>query len=421
MPRKPRIKFVGPTRPKKLPTTSATKAKIPLNKYQIKTTGVTKSQAANIQYRPISKKLKLGDLGYNQQRQLKAKASIEKQGFKLDTKTGEILDPKKLRPPVLRTATPVGELTIPIKRTDKNYRVKTKLEPIAKIKPKVFKTKILPKSLSAGTPNKYGRIEKSNLPGTKKVVGDPKIGRQIEGTKQTITNLKAQKGELKSIQKNIKEFSPKKAANPKLIESYKKSYKTIDKKISHAKMNPRFASKKDKGSWQRITKGQLKKYFPEKFVKFAVKRVASKALGPAGIISDIAESARLTKSIGGHLKRIFVGPKKPNWKSPKVGKSLERHNLPVKDKGSKTARVYEPQRPFPKEKSFYKEGSIRRKDEFLRNTSKKKPITSTNIAEKVKTFKLKPTPLKRVNNPMVSTPLGKDGITRYTKNRMTRK
>ena len=70
---------------------------------------------------------------------------------------------------------------------------------------------------------------------------------------------------------------------------------------------------------------------------------------------------------------------------------------------------------------MYDKGPIFRNDPFLRNTSTKKPITSTNIAEKVKTFKLKPTPLKRVSNPMVSTPLGKDGITRYSGNKMTRK
>ena len=422
MPRKLRIKFVGPTRPKKLPTTSATKAKIPLNKYQVKTSGVTKSQAANIQYRPMNKKPKLGDLGYKQQRQLKATASIEKQGFKLDVKTGEILDPKKLRSPVLRTATPVGELTIPIKRTAKNYNVKVPLTPLPKKKPPVVKTKVLPKSLASGKPNKYGRVVKDLPSGTKKVIGDPKIRAQVEGSKQTITNLKGQRGELKAIQKDIKKYSPKRAANPKLIDTYKKSLKTIDKKISHEKMNPRFASKKDKGSWQRITKGQLLKYFPEKAVKFAVKRVASKALGPAGLISDVAESARLTKSIGGHLKRIFVGPKKPTWTTPKVDKTIERTAWkPLQKSGLKTARVYEPQRPFPKEKSFFKEGATKKNDPFLRNTSTKKPIKSTNIAKKVKTFKLKQTPLKKVNNPMVSTPLGKDGMTRYPGNKMTRK
>ena len=45
-------------------TVSATKAKIPLNKYQVKTTGVTPRQASNIRFRPISQKLHIGDIGY---------------------------------------------------------------------------------------------------------------------------------------------------------------------------------------------------------------------------------------------------------------------------------------------------------------------------------------------------------------------
>jgi hypothetical protein len=407
VPRKPRIKFIGPPRPKKTITTSATKAKIPLNKYQIKTTGVTQSQAANIQYRPISKKLKLGDLGYKQQKQLKAKASIEKQGFKLDTKTGEILDPKKLRPPVLRTATPVGELTIPIKRTDKNYRVKTKLEPIAKIKPKVIKTKNLPKPLVKNN---------TGLSGTKKVINNNKVFVDYDPTQTKKDTLVKSKKQLLSVKKSLKDYpTSSNVGPPKSQSSLYKTGKSI------GKVNKNLVAVNKQLGIEKIAKLQ-EKTLAKKFLQFTAKRVASKALGPAGLIGDLAESVRLTKSIGGHLKRIFVGPKKPNWSTPKVDKAIERNTLSL-NKGTriKTQRIIEPVRPFPREKSMYDKGPILRNDPFLRNTSTKKPITSTNIAEKVKTFKLKPTPLKRVSNPMVSTPLGKDGITRYSGNKMTRK
>ena len=140
MPRKPKIKFVGPPRPKKTITTSATKAKIPLNKYQVKTTGVTKSQAANAQFNietkktPISNKysnkivytkLKPGDRGY---RDLKGRVEIEarvkvldRSGTRLDTSTGEI-GPKKVWKGNKRVTVPLEKFGVKF-----SYKIKNKL------------------------------------------------------------------------------------------------------------------------------------------------------------------------------------------------------------------------------------------------------------------------------------------------------
>lgn len=405
MPRKPKIKFVGPPRPKKTITTSATKAKIPLNKYQVKTTGVTKSQAANAQFNietkktPISNKysnkivytkLKPGDRGY---RDLKGRVEIEarvkvldRSGTRLDTSTGEI-GPKKV--------------------WKGNKRVTVPLEPLPKIKPHVIKTKNLPKPLVKSN---------TGLAGTKKVINNNKVFVDYDPTQTKKDTLVKSKKQLLSVKKSLKDYpTSSNVGPPKSQSSLYKTGKAI------GKVNKNLVAVNKQLGIEKIAKLQ-EKTLAKKFLQFTAKRVASKALGPAGLIGDLAESVRLTKSIGGHLKRIFVGPKKPNWSTPKVDKAIERNTLSL-NKGTriKTQRIIEPVRPFPREKSMYDKGPIFRNDPFLRNTSTKKPITSTNIAEKVKTFRLKPTPLKRVSNPMVSTPLGKDGITRYSGNKMTRK
>jgi len=424
-------KFVGPPKPKKSITTSATKSKIPLNKYQVKTTGVTKSQAANIRFRPISQKLHIGDIGYRTITKATKIADTAKildiQGFtKLNPSTGEIHKKSKW----------VG-----------NKRVKIPLDPLPKKKGKpIIKKKVLNprdiKRYSQPMKERVGSRLSTYVSGTKPVGNNPNSGffDFPETSDEKIKRLKKEKSlrlYRKKHDKRIFKLKPTVASMYQHTISSNKNYiKDINNAIREEKLfNPEkvISEKVIKPSppGTKLYKGEhglkqglatthpwtLKKKpkTPNKIPyntrtgKLALKFVAKRALGPVGLVWDAVEYGPLVgRVLAKNLKRLHKISKERAIRRGNVGRGPK---IP-----GTTHKVFEPQRPFPREKSIYKSFSGRN-DPFLRNTSKKKPIKSSKVKETVNTVKLKQSRKTKVNNPMLSTPIGKDGITQYIRKR----